>query len=56
MSSWRAAPRPGLEDDDMRSLNPCVACVLLLGILAGCQKPAKMTQQDSAIAGRQPSR
>lgn len=32
----------------MRAL--VVACGLLLGLLAGCQKPAKVTQQEEAIA------
>ena len=34
----------------MRTLKPCVACILLLAIPAGCQKPAKLTQQEAAVA------
>jgi Domain of unknown function (DUF4136) len=34
----------------MRALKPFVAGVLLLGVVAGCQKPAKVTQQEAAIA------
>ena len=34
----------------MPALKPLVAGALLLGMVAGCQKPAKVTQQDSALA------
>ena len=34
----------------MRTLKPYVVCVLLLATLAGCQKPAKLTKQEAAIA------
>ena len=34
----------------MRVLKRCVACVLLLGIIPGCQKPVKLTQQEAMIA------
>jgi hypothetical protein len=39
-----------LGEDDMRALRPVVACGLVLGMVAGCQKPAKVTQQEAAIA------
>src|SRR5512133_1888380 len=38
---------PAREDDDMRA--SVVVCGLLLGLVAGCQKPAKVTQQEAAI-------
>ena len=37
-----------LGRDTMRAL--VVACGLLLGLLAGCQRPAKVTQQEEVIA------
>src|SRR5512147_1107788 len=40
-----------LGRDTMRAL--AVVCALLLGLLAGCQKPAKVTQQEDAIARQQ---
>ena len=48
MAGSRSSPLR--EDHETGALNPCVACVLLLGIVAGCQKPAKVTQQEAAIA------
>ena len=34
----------------MRTLRTCVTGILLLATLAGCQKPAKVTPQEAAIA------
>ena len=34
----------------MYALKPLLACVLLLMIVAGCQKPPEVTQQEAAIA------
>jgi Domain of unknown function (DUF4136) len=34
----------------MRALKPLVACVLLLVMVTGCQKPAKLTREEAAIA------
>jgi hypothetical protein len=34
----------------MCALRPVVACILLLGIVPGCQKPTKLTQQEAVIA------
>jgi hypothetical protein len=34
----------------MRARKPFVAGVLLLGVVAGCHQPAKVTQQEAAIA------
>ena len=48
MAGSRSSPLR--EDNETRALNPCVACVLLLLIVAGCQKPAKLTQQEAAVA------